>query len=101
MISFNKFIIIFLILISTISIVMSKQRIDLNDYEEECYQYATERYVANYSYQDYKDGWYCIGDTSGWYIKNKINCSIVTKYYFFNSTRFTNECLKYHLVRYT
>ena len=69
----------------------------LSQYEEECYQYAIENYVYNYSYEDYEDGAYCIGDTSGYW---GLNCSIVTKYWYFNSTRFTDKCVKYHLVRY-
>ena len=68
----------------------------LSQYQEECYQYATENYIANYSYQDWKDGNKCI-NPSGWW---NLNCSIVTKYYYFNSTKFTDKCIKYHLVRY-
>ena len=72
-------------------------RFYLSQYQEECYQYATETYVTNFSYKDYKHGAYCIGDTSGYW---GLNCSIVTKYRYFNSTKFTDKCIKYHLVRY-
>jgi len=68
----------------------------LSQYQEECYQYATQIYVANYTYQDWKDGSKCISQMDWW----NLDCSIVTKYIYFNSTRFTDECVKYHLVRY-
>lgn len=73
------------------------KRFYLSQYQEECYQYATQTYVANWSYQDWKAGSNCVRDTSGW---NILNCNIVTKYYYFNTTRFTDKCVKYHLVRY-
>ncbi len=76
-------------------LIAGTHRFSLSDYEEECYQYKQIPYIVNFSYQDYKDGRYCIGDTSGYW---HLNCSIVTKYYFYNSTK-NGNCIKYHLVR--
>jgi|SRR3990167_2186218 len=69
----------------------------LSEYQEECYQYEQEKYIGNYSYQDWKDESKCIEDTSGWF---RLNCLIVTKYWYFNSSKSTDKCIKYHLVRY-
>jgi hypothetical protein len=69
---------------------------NLRDYKEECFEYVKENYTANWSYSDYKDGNYCYIPSGYW----GLNCSIVTKYWFYNSTRDSDKCLKYHLVRY-
>jgi len=87
--------IIGIILIVLATIAVSKQRIDLNDYEEECYQYQLQTYLANFSFYDYKDGNYCMYP----YAYYGLNCTWIKKYYFYNTTRFTDICIKYHLVR--
>ena len=84
------------LLILLFVLIAGTYRFSLKDYEEECYLYKTEKFVTNYSFNDYVHGKYCIGDRSGYW---GLNCSIITKYAFYNSTRFTEECIKYHLVR--
>lgn len=69
---------------------------NLKDYKEECFEYHKENYTANWSMLDYKDGNRCYMPYGYW----GLNCSIVTKYWYFNSTRDSDKCLKYHLVRY-
>ena len=85
-----------ILLILLFALIAGTYRFSLKDYEEECYQYKTEDFLANYSFKDYVSGRYCIGDRSGYW---GLNCSIITKRVFYNSTRFTGECIKYHLVR--
>ena len=88
-----KPIIIIGILALSLALVSAAYRFQLSQYEEECYQYTTEKYLANLSFPQYADGTNC------YFYNNfrKLNCSI--KYIFYNSTRFTDKCSKYHLVR--
>ena len=83
------------LLILLFGLVAGTYRFSLKDYEEECFEYKQEKYLTNRSYKDYVHGKYCIGDRSGYW---GLNCSIVTKYYFYNSTK-NGRCIKYHLVR--
>lgn len=69
---------------------------NLNDYKEECFEYHKENYVANWSYTAYEDDWKCFVSSGYW----DLNCTLVTKYMFYNSTRDSDKCLKWHLVRY-
>ena len=71
------------------------KRFYLSQYEEECYEYGIKQYVINITYDDYVDGNKCLFQSDYW----GLNCSVVTKYWYFNSTRLTDECIKYHLVR--
>ena len=64
----------------------------LSQYQEECYQYVNEAYVANWTFQKYSEGCFSIGG----YLKR---CELINITYFYNSTRFTDKCNKYHLVR--
>jgi hypothetical protein len=87
--------VILLLSILLIVTLATRPRIFWNEYQEECFEYETEKYVANWTTLDYADGWYCYFPDGYW----GLNCSLVEKVTYYNSTRFTDKCLKYHLVR--
>ena len=80
---------IILILLATIAV--SKQRIDLNDYEEECFEYKKIPYITNFTFPILSKGCFNydnLGDKCEW----------INEIYFYSSTK-NGDCIKYHLVR--
>lgn len=91
----NIYLIIIVLLGSIFLLGASRYAFDLSQYHEECYEYKQIPTLKNWSYQDYKDGNLCYQWT---YFKP--NCTLVTKYFYYNST-IDGNCSKYMLVRET
>ena len=79
-----------IILIVLTTTAISKQIIDLNDYDEECYEYQKIPYVANYTFQYYSP--------ECWYWCFTCKCELINNTIFYNSTK-NGDCIKFHLVR--
>ena len=107
----NKYIITLIIIVMIGSVTAyTSNRLTMkyitDNYYEECYEYEQVPFVDNISYRDYGDG-RCNGFMGlnniimvnySYTINWNVNCTVVTKYLFFNSTT-NGQCIKYHLVR--
>lgn len=70
-------------------------RINLRDYKEECYEYRDKTVTFNVTFTEYEprgcNAKFCIS----------CFCKVVNRTYTFNTIQGkSDECLKYHLVRY-
>ena len=90
----GKIILVCVLVVICISLIGAGEKFYLSQYHEECYKYIQIPYVANISYEDFKDGSLCYSPSGYW----GLNCSIVTKYMFYNWTK-DGHCSKYILVR--
>lgn len=102
--------ILFVLIIATI--VASKQQIDLNNYEEECYQYKPKLINRTQYYCDagYRYNMMCYNIINGSFTRfdgyqisyniKEIDCNCPRiSNRSIQLLQFTNECIKYHLIR--